>query len=114
MKRRIVAVEGRPTGDGRLIAGGALWWNDGPIPIMAREDGSEDHWGAVIVGKATALRREDDGTITALLDTDVRDDDDFAITVMNAVTDEETGENLVFLKARVVEIFRTRKQQVQL
>ena len=104
MKRRIVAVEGRPTGDGRLIAGGALYWNDGPIPILARE-------GAVLIGNATSLRREDDGTITALLDTDVRDDDDFAITVMNAVTDEETGENLVFLKARVVEIFRTRKQQ---
>lgn len=104
MKRRGVAVEGRPTGDGRLIAGGALWWNDGPIPIMAREDGSEDHWGAVIVGKATDLRREDDGTITALLHIDVADDDNFVISVMDTViVDDEP----VFLKARIVEIFRT-------
>lgn len=103
MKRRGVAVEGRPTVDGRLIAGGALWWNSGPIPIMANAT-AEDRWGSVLIGKATDLRREDDGTITALLHIDVADDDNFVITVMDTVTVDDEP---VVLKGRIVEIFRT-------
>lgn len=35
----IIAVEGEPTGDGRLIAAGALTWPDHPLPLTHEIDG---------------------------------------------------------------------------
>lgn len=53
----VVAVEGVPTGDGRMIAEGALRWGDLPLPLRwARED-EGGHYGAVVVGRITTLRR---------------------------------------------------------
>jgi hypothetical protein len=76
--RRVIAVEGRATTDGRFIASGALTWPENkPIPI--RIQNHHDLVGKA-VGKATHLRREDDGSITA--DIDIRrpvDDDEFFI-----------------------------------
>lgn len=37
----IIAIEGEPTGNGRLIANGALSWPDHPLPLTNEIDGAE-------------------------------------------------------------------------
>jgi hypothetical protein len=31
-----IAIEGRPTVDGRLIEVGALWWVEAPVPVLGK------------------------------------------------------------------------------
>lgn len=91
--RRVIAIEGRETTDGRLIAPGALTWSDGPIPIKTAY-GLGDY-----VGKATNLRREDDGTITA--DIDIKrpvDDDEFFIPFVVIIT-SHLDDSVLYLTA---------------
>ncbi len=52
----ILTVEGTPTGDGRLIDRGALYWDDDPLPLIwDRTDG--DHTG-MTVGSVTRIWRD--------------------------------------------------------
>lgn len=54
----VLAMEGTPTGDGRLFAEGALRWVDLPIPLRwVREDEGE-HLGAVVVGRIEEIWRD--------------------------------------------------------
>ena len=54
--RGVLAVEGVPTGDGRLMAEGSLRWKT-PLPLRwAREDHG-GHDGAVVVGRILSVQR---------------------------------------------------------
>jgi hypothetical protein len=64
MSRRTVAIEGRPTTDGRLIEHGALRWGGDPVAVYAHVPGSNGGF-PVLLGKAEHFRREDNGEITA-------------------------------------------------
>jgi hypothetical protein len=58
-------MEGVPTGDGRLIAEGALTWLDGPMPLRFVEEDEGGHDGAVVVGAILTVERQDGGVIYA-------------------------------------------------
>lgn len=52
----ILAIEGTPTGDGRLLEAGALYWETLPLPLIwDRDDG--DHSG-VVVGTVSRIWRD--------------------------------------------------------
>ena len=61
----VIAMEGVPTGDGRLIAEGALTWLDGPMPLRFVEEDEGGHDGAVVVGAILTVERQDGGVIYA-------------------------------------------------
>jgi hypothetical protein len=61
----IIAMEGVPTGDGRLIAEGALTWVEGPMPLRFVEEDEGGHDGAVVVGAILTVERQDGGVIYA-------------------------------------------------
>ena len=61
----VIAMEGVPTGDGRLIADGALTWLDGPMPLRFVEEDEGGHDGAVVVGAILTVERQDGGVIYA-------------------------------------------------
>lgn len=56
--RSVLAVEGVPSGDGRMIRPGALSWRDLPLPLMLKTstDG-EAHSGATLAGAITDITR---------------------------------------------------------
>lgn len=54
----VLVVEGAWTGDGRYIEEMALDWRDLPLPLMATDETSEGHMGAVLVGNITRIERE--------------------------------------------------------
>lgn len=59
----VIAIEGTPTGDGRLLENGALFWETLPIPLIwDRDDG--DHSG-LVVGTVTNIWRENNGEVRA-------------------------------------------------
>jgi hypothetical protein len=58
-------MEGVPTGDGRLIAEGALTWVEGPMPLRFVEEDEGGHDGAVVVGAILTVERQDGGAIFA-------------------------------------------------
>lgn len=58
--RRIITWEGVYTIPQTFIEKGALTWDNEPLPVTAQN-------GTEILGRATDLRREEDGTITAEL-----------------------------------------------
>lgn len=64
-----LAIEGEQTGDGRVIAAGALYWATdlGSSPLPLRWDREDDgfHAGAVLIGSIDTLERRPDGTIYA-------------------------------------------------
>jgi hypothetical protein len=61
----IIAIEGAPTGDGRMIDVGALHWDQGPWPVIwDREDG--DHSG-IVVGSVNRIWRDENPDGTALI-----------------------------------------------
>lgn len=64
--RKTIASEGVPKPDGRKLKLDALFWRDDEIPIT---NGLMDN----IVGKATDIRREPNGVITADLSIDPGD-----------------------------------------
>lgn len=63
MTERIpLAVEGVPTGDGRLLEPGALHWPDEPVPVTMNVP--DEQYLSSVVGQATNFSRED-GVISA-------------------------------------------------
>ena len=58
-----IAVEGRLTGDGRVIVSGALHWDTLPVPFRVVQSDVGGHDGAQVCGRIDALTRLDDGVI---------------------------------------------------
>ena len=54
----VLAVEGSPTGDGRLMERGSLRWGDLPIPLRDAPTDEGEHRGAVVVGQIVEIWRE--------------------------------------------------------
>lgn len=54
----VLAVEGSPTGDGRLMERGSLRWSDLPIPLRDAPTDEGEHRGAVVVGQIVEVWRE--------------------------------------------------------
>lgn len=67
MARHIIAFEGRKMFPGQIVEKGAFFW--GPEPIYITK--SAEYHSDLPVGKATDLRREEDGSITAELSCEV-------------------------------------------
>lgn len=61
----VIAVEGRQTGDGRLIADGALYWENLPVPLRWDVEDDGGHSGAVVVGTIDQIERREGGMIWA-------------------------------------------------
>lgn len=56
--RAVLAVEGVPSGDGRMIRPGALTWRDLPLPLMLKTSTEgEAHSGATLSGAITDIMR---------------------------------------------------------
>lgn len=55
----VIAMEGKPTGDGRMFAPGALTWADLPAPLLWQHSMSDGHDNSVIVGNITQIGRKD-------------------------------------------------------
>ena len=53
----VLAVEGEPTGDGRVIEPNALRWGDLPIPLRWAKEDEGGHFGAVVVGRINSISR---------------------------------------------------------
>lgn len=68
--RGVLAVEDELTGDGRLIEGNALWWENLPIPLRHVPQDVGAHDGAVVVGRILTIERGADGRIEATGDFD--------------------------------------------
>lgn len=79
----VIAVEGDPTGDGRMIELGALRWEGVlPIPILFdRNDG--DHDGPTI-GAITDIERRDNGVVWGAGYLSASDDEDTQANVLRA------------------------------
>lgn len=60
-----VLVEGRPTGDGRMIESGAARWDTLPMPFQWAPQNLGAHQGAEVVGLIDSLARDDNGLIQA-------------------------------------------------
>ena len=58
-----IAVEGDLTGDGRVIAPGALYWDSLPVPFRVVKEDVGGHDGAEVCGRIDALTRLDGGVI---------------------------------------------------
>ncbi len=58
-----IAVEGVQTGDGRVIADGALYWEELPVPLRWAPEDEGGHCGAVVVGMIDQIERRDGGVI---------------------------------------------------
>ena len=58
-----IAVEGDLTGDGRVIAPGALYWDTLPIPFRVVQSDVGGHDGAEVCGRIDTLTRLDGGLI---------------------------------------------------
>lgn len=58
-----IAVEGDLTGDGRVIAPGALYWDTLPIPFRVVQSDVGGHDGAEVCGRIDSLTRLDGGII---------------------------------------------------
>jgi hypothetical protein len=70
----VIAIEGSPTGDGRMLETGALRWETLPIPLIwDREEG--DHSGQVVGSVTNIWRDSDTGAIMAEGDLSISDDE---------------------------------------
>lgn len=108
MPRKIIAFEGRVMIPGQLIESGSLTWGDERIPVTryARTGDISD-----LLGYATELRREDDGSITAEVDAGeytvlLEKDVAVTITIKPAVWEEVDGVKHV-TAGKIVEVFMT-------
>ena len=55
----VLAVEGEPTEDGRMLAPGAITWRETPLPLMSlRETGAGGHEGAEVAGRIDEIWRD--------------------------------------------------------
>lgn len=75
LKRWAIAVEGVPTGDGRIFEQGSLTWRELPLPLMALDKTTDAHLEARLVGHFRVMRREGD-EIAAYSDFIASDDAD--------------------------------------
>lgn len=66
-----VVLEGRPTGDGRLIEDNALRWATLPVPFRHAPEDNGGHGGAQVVGHIFTLERKSNGLIWATGDFDM-------------------------------------------
>jgi len=53
----VIIVEGLPSGDGRMVAEGALGYRDLPIPLMLQTVNAPGHDGAVVCGRIMEIER---------------------------------------------------------
>ncbi|MGS2588093.1 2'-5' RNA ligase family protein [Streptomyces hebeiensis] len=63
MPRRWTAVLARigvPTGDGRILAPGAITSRDLPLPLSWQRQSADGHWGSVVVGRIESISITDD------------------------------------------------------
>lgn len=58
-----LVVEGRLSGDRRVIAPGALSWRDFPLPLMLQKANQPQHLDSVFAGNIWRLERRDDGSV---------------------------------------------------
>lgn len=65
--RHIIGVEGRQVLPNQFVELGACVWPDEAIPVETYLE----QWVARLVGRATDIRREDDGTLTAEIDVEI-------------------------------------------
>ena len=57
--RALLAVEGVPTEDGRMLAEGSLTWRDLPLSLMALDNtGPGGHEGAIVAGRIDSIWRD--------------------------------------------------------
>lgn len=57
--KALLAIEGQPTEDGRLIEVGALTWRDLPLSLMAMDEtGPGGHQGAAVAGRIDSIWRD--------------------------------------------------------
>lgn len=89
--RCLLAREGVPTGDGRLIAQGALELPTEPIPLLVAL-GGQGHSGSRILGAVSEVRREEDSTITGEVSFPIRG---MACEIDVDDMDADHGENLL-------------------
>jgi hypothetical protein len=54
----VLIVEGIPSGDGRMVAEGALTWRELPLPLMLQTVNAPGHDGAVICGTIQEIERQ--------------------------------------------------------
>jgi hypothetical protein len=54
----VLAVEGEPTEDGRLLAPGSITWRDTPLPLMAQLATADGHDGAQVAGRIDEIWRD--------------------------------------------------------
>jgi hypothetical protein len=62
----VLTIEGVPSGDGRMIAPGALTWRELPLPLMIMRknpDGGVGHAGAELCGRIEWIERREGGRI---------------------------------------------------
>lgn len=60
----VIGIEGRMTGDGRMIENNALTWDDPPLPFWhIRQDQGHGHAGKLVVGHILTLERHAGGAI---------------------------------------------------
>jgi hypothetical protein len=76
----VIAIEGSPTGDGRMLETGALRWETLPIPLIwDRQEG--DHSGQVVGSVTNIWRDGETGSVMAEGDLSSSDDSDTAAAV---------------------------------
>lgn len=104
--RKTVAIEGRPTTDGRLIENNALWWTDDPVTIYTYAPGSGH---PVLLGKAIHFRREDNGEITAEIELEraMGEDESLAVFLLDLDGSNEDG-LLRIRRGRIYDLMLTR------
>lgn len=54
----LIIVEGIQTGDKRLFAEQSLTWRDLPLPLMAQDDNTPEHEGAMLIGNFDDIQRK--------------------------------------------------------
>jgi hypothetical protein len=96
----VLAVEGEPTEDGRLLSPGALTWRELPLPLMALLDTSQGHDGAHVAGRIDRIWR-DDNQIMGAGEFDIAE---FAAEVTRLVEDETLRGVSVDLAIREFEV----------
>lgn len=84
----VIAVEGNPTGDGRMMARGSLYWQDLPITLAWAKEDQGEHLGAVTVGRVLEIWRDGDN-IMARGDIDLGSDE--GIELSRLVEGDEDG-----------------------
>lgn len=62
--RGVIAVEGKPTGDGRMFRRGSLYWDEMRLPqdlfaMLKDPDGGDGHAGAAICGRIDRIWKEE-------------------------------------------------------